>query len=198
MKDADAKLVKQIQTNNDEESLKELISKHNAMYFSLYKKYLPSLQNSGIQSDDFLSNKDYIIYKSAKTFNFDKKTKFSTWLYNQIRFYCLNTINKNSRTINMDNSKITYLLDDIQSNEAGAQVENKNLNEYIFTILESITDKRIIEIYKLRYFSNTKVTSWSKIAKKLNISTQTAINLHKKGLALLKTKMNSNFYFEKV
>jgi len=197
MIDADEKLVKQIQVNDDEESLKELISKHNAMYFSLYKKYLPSLQSSGVQSDDFLSNKDYIIYKSAKTFNFDKKTKFSTWLYNQIRFYCLNTINKNSRTINMENSKLTYLLDEMH-NQCSSETENKNLNEYIFTILESITDKRILEIYKLRYFSGNKITSWSKIAKKMDISTQTAINLHKKGLSLLKTKMNSNFYFERV
>jgi hypothetical protein len=72
------------------------------------------------------------------------------------------------------------------------------MNEYLFTILESFADERILKIYKMRYFSGKKITPWSKIAKNLNISTQTAINLHKKGLKLLKTKINSNFYLERV
>jgi len=43
-----------------------------------------------------------------------------------------------------------------------------------------------------------KKMSWNKIAKKLNISTQTAINIHNKTLKLLKTKVNSKNCFDKI
>lgn len=196
--DEDLNLVERIKQTNDEESLKFLIKKHDAMCFSLYKKYSNLINASGCALEDLSSQKDYIVYKSALSFDPNKKSKFSTWLYNQIRYQCLNIINQNKNLITMDTEKINFLLESNQLKNKDNTTEIKNLNEYLFTILESFADDRILKVYKLRYFSGKKVLPWSKIAKNLKISTQTAINLHKKGLKLLKTKINSNFYLERV
>lgn len=196
--DEDLNLVEKIKQTNDEESLKFLIKKHDAMCFSLYKKYSNLINASGCALEDLSSQKDYIVYKSALSFDPNKKSKFSTWLYNQIRYQCLNVINQNKNLITMDTEKINFLLESNQMRNKDNTTEIKNLNEYLFTILESFADDRILKVYKLRYFSGKKVLPWSKIAKNLKISTQTAINLHKKGLKLLKTKINSNFYLERV
>lgn len=196
--DEDLNLVEKIKQTNDEESLKFLIKKHDAMCFSLYKKYSNLINASGCALEDLSSQKDYIVYKSALSFDPNKKSKFSTWLYNQIRYQCLNVINQNKNLITMDTEKINFLLESNQMRNKDNTAEIKNLNEYLFTILESFADDRILKVYKLRYFSGKKVLPWSKIAKNLKISTQTAINLHKKGLKLLKTKINSNFYLERV
>ena len=65
----------------------------------------------------------------------------------------------------------------------------KELNAHIFSILSNMKDKRIESVYKLRYFSDKKMT-WSKIGEKLGFSSQTAINLHARGAQALKTKIN--------
>lgn len=194
----DSILASNVKLSNDEESLKELIRRHNPMCFSLYKKYSSAIEVSGVNLQDLISSKDYIIYQSAKSFNPDKKSKFSTWLYNQIRYQCLNTINSNKNTLSMEIEKINFLIDQMSLKENNSSEKVKDANEYIFKILESCLDKRILQIYKMRYFNGSKLMAWSKIAKKLKISTQTAINLHKKGMALLKVKINSNFYLERV
>lgn len=197
----DNSLIKKIKDSNDEESLKVLIKKHEPMCFSIYKKYSNLISSSGASIDELSSDKNLIIYKSALSFDDEKKSKFSTWLYNQIRYQCLNHINKNKNLICLDSEKINYLIEenDKLNQTSNSSLENlKNINEYIFTILDSVGDKRISKIYLLRYFSGKKLTPWSKIAKDLNISTQTAINLHKKGARLLKIKLNSKICLERV
>jgi DNA-directed RNA polymerase specialized sigma subunit len=46
-------------------------------------------------------------------------------------------------------------------------------------------------VFNLRYFSGEKKLTWQKVAKKLDISTQTAINLHEKGRKILKNKLKN-------
>ena len=50
-------------------------------------------------------------------------------------------------------------------------------------------DGRVEKVYSLRYFSGGKMT-WAKIGKLLGFSSQTAINLHRKGAELLKRKIH--------
>ncbi|MEC7193161.1 MAG: hypothetical protein VXW13_06680, partial [SAR324 cluster bacterium] len=44
---------------------------------------------------------------------------------------------------------------------------------------------------ELRYFSNEGKVTWSKISKQMNISIQTAINLHERGRLILSKKIKS-------
>ena len=63
---------------------------------------------------------------------------------------------------------------------------------YVVNIISQLKDKRISEIFKYRYFpEKNKKMIWSKIAKKMNISTQTAINLHNKGISIVRKKIKS-------
>jgi RNA polymerase sigma factor (sigma-70 family) len=195
----DINLINKIKDSNDEESLKLLIKRHEPMCFSIYKKYSNLISSSGASIEDLAADKGLIVYKSALSFNDEKKSKFSTWLYNQIRYQCLNYINQNKNTIPMENDKINYLIEqNSKLNNDKNPEEIKNINEYIFKILDSSSDPRISKVYHLRYFSGSKLTPWSKIAKDMGLSTQTVINLHKKGANLLKIKLNSKIFLERV
>jgi DNA-directed RNA polymerase sigma subunit (sigma70/sigma32) len=104
-------------------------------------------------------------------------------------------MNENSHYLTLETDKLNHLVDKFAPEEK----EYKNINEYIFNIINSCSDKRIKKIFKMRYLSGTlKKTSWNKIAKKLKISTQTAINIHNKALKLLKNKIESKNYFDKI
>ena len=191
----DTILVKNIQEKNDEESLKMLINKHSALCNSLYKKYSNPMITSGVHLQDVIDQKDYIVYKSAMSFDPCKNSKFSTWLYNQVRYQCLNCMNENSHYLTLETDKLNYLIE----KHAPIQKEYKNINEYIMNIIESCADKRVEKIFKMRYMNGTnKKTPWNKIAKKLKISTQTAINIHNKAIKLLKTKVESKNSFDKI
>ena len=69
-------------------------------------------------------------------------------------------------------------------------IENSS---YIFNLLGQIKDKRINEIFKLRYFDGNghKLKPWKDISQKLNISIPSVISLHNQGKILLYNKMNS-------
>jgi DNA-directed RNA polymerase specialized sigma subunit len=64
----------------------------------------------------------------------------------------------------------------------------KEMRSFIFEELGRMRDSRVREVYSLRYFSGGKMT-WAKIGERLGFSSQTAINLHKKGAELLKRKI---------
>jgi RNA polymerase sigma factor (sigma-70 family) len=191
----DNTLVKNVQEKNDEEALKMLIDRHSALCNSLYKKYSSSMLNSGVYLQDIVDQKDYIVYKSAMSFDPCKNSKFSTWLYNQVRYQCLNCMNENSHYLTLETDKLNYIIE----KQAPPQKEYKNINEYIFNIIDSCSDKRVQKIFKMRYLNNSnKKMPWNKIAKKLKISTQTAINIHNKALKLLKNKIESKNCFDKI
>lgn len=188
-------LIKNIQQKNDEESLKVLIERHSALCHSLYKKYSGSMTASGIYLQDIIDQKDYIVYKSAMSFDPCRNSKFSTWLYNQVRYQCLNCMNENSKYLTLETDKLNYLVEKCNLPEK----EYKNINDYIFNIIDSCSDKRIKKIFEMRYSNNSnKKMSWNKIAKKLKISTQSAINIHNKTLKLLKSKIESKNCFDKI
>lgn len=192
----DLDLIKKIKEFNDEESLKILINRHTPLCHSLYKKYSPSISASGIYINDLIDQKDYIIYKSALSFDECKKSKFSTWLYNQVRYQCLNCINENKIYVKMEDTALNNLIEkDSQSKDSFV---SKNLNDYINNIITNFSDTRIHSIFKMRYANKRKKTPWSKIGKKLNISTQTAINLHNKAIKMLRFKIKSKNSFDKL
>lgn len=195
MKIEDSILVKNVQEKNDENALKELINRHSALCHSLYKKYSSPMIASGVHLQDVINQKDYMVYKSAMTFNPDKKSKFSTWLYNQIRYQCLNCMNEDGQYLTLDSDKLNYLIE----KNSEPKKEDKDIYEYVLNIINSCADERIITIFKMRYINDSnKKTPWNKIAKELNISTQTAINIHNKTIKLLKNKIESKNCFDKI
>ena len=51
--------------------------------------------------------------------------------------------------------------------------------------------KRIRQIFSMRYSTYSKKPPWCAVARKLKISTQTAINLHNKGVEIIFKKVKS-------
>lgn len=194
----DLQLIRKIKKDNCQESLLELYSRHQGICNKMLQKYCKVCYDIGVSLDDLNSDKIYVVYKSALSFKEKKKIKFSTWLCNQMRYHCLNTFNKQSKDISMENEHIKYIT---ESNQA-KQIDNSSLNkekvDLIFNILDQMNDSRVKEIFNLRYFSDRKIQPWNKIGKKMHISTQTVINIHNKALNFLNKKISSNISFDKI
>ena len=183
----DYHLVKSIKNKNCEVSLLQLSERHSGLYFKIIKKYSKSFFANNINIDEASSDKNLIIWNSAKNFKEDKNVKFSTWLANQVKYFCLNTLNKKSK------DRLVTTEDEILDCLTEKQIFNtcENLFEFADNILNQLKDDRIKKIFSLRYSTSEKKPSWCVIAKKLNISTQTAINLHNKGIEILRKKIKS-------
>jgi RNA polymerase sigma factor (sigma-70 family) len=194
----DLQLIQKIKKNNCEESLLELFSRHQGICNKMLQKYCKVCYDIGVSLEDLNSEKIYVVYKSAISFKNEKNVKFSTWLGNQMRYHCLNTFNKQSRDISMENENIKYITENNQSKQIDNTTLNKEKLELVFNILDQMTDLRTKEIFNLRYFSDRKVQPWNKISKKMHISTQTAINIHNKALSFLNKKISSSISFDKI
>lgn len=193
----ESQLIKKIKNHRCSDSLKQLENMHGGLCLKIIKKYLSQLNHKNFSIEDLLKDKAYVVYQSALSFDPKRKIKFSTWLGNQIRYYCLNMINKNKNHLCLDDENIKFLVEKKQIEENHSEIDKSKI-EYIFNLIQNMKDKRIEKIFKLRYFGARKLKSWNEIGKKLHISTQTAINIHNKTLGFLNKKITSKNYFDKI
>lgn len=179
--------------NGNENSLKEIISMHSGICMNTYKKYI-SPKLPGHVVSDLLSSKDYLIYNSIKSFDPQKGSKFSTWLSNQVRYYCLNTINKASKIVSIDDASLNTILENEQKNETcqnEATEERRYILNSIKETLKQIKNEKIKECVKKKYFpEDGKNKSFTDIAKEMGVTVQTVINWNNKFISFLKNKYN--------
>jgi len=196
MEVSDIELIDKIKQEGDNNSLIELSRRHTPLCSDIYKKYSLYISASGNYLPDVIGEKDSVIYKAALSFNPTKGAKFSTWLGNNIRFQCLDAINVKHKSISVESETLNYIFDSIEAEKEQSQEENI---DYVFSLLRQIKDKRILRIFEIRYLENqSKIISWAEISKIIGVSTQTAINLHKRGLKILKSKMKSCKFFDEI
>jgi RNA polymerase sigma factor (sigma-70 family) len=180
--------------DGDNNSLKELIDRHSGICINIYKKYTNIPGISGYISDEIASSKDYIIYNSAKTFDPSKGSKFSTWLANQTRFYCLNSINKNSKIFTIENEILSSIIDQNESQYRDSNEAEENIKHSIDLIkdtLAKLSNKKIKKCIEYKYFSKDgSYKTFTQVAKEMNVTVQTAINWHNKFINLIKNKIN--------
>jgi RNA polymerase sigma factor (sigma-70 family) len=193
----ESQLIKKIKKDNCSESIKELENMHGGLCVKIIKKYINQLNSKNFSIEDMLKDKTYVVYQSALSFDPKKNVKYSTWLGNQIRYFCLNTLNKNKNNLCLDNENIRFLVEKKQIEENNTQIDQSKL-DHIFDIIHNMKDKRIEKIFKMRYFDSKKLNSWNTIGEKLHISTQTAINIHNKALEFLNKKITSKNLFDKI
>jgi len=178
--------IKKIQTKDCDDSLAKVITRYSPVFLSMYSKYSAAISKSGADPNDILSDKNLIIYESAKSFNLEKGSSFCTWLSNNVKYKCLHLMGKSTKIIKLCEKVKTNTLADNDGNPYA----NKEMKSFIFSELSRMKDPRIQKVYSLRYFSGGKMT-WSKIGKMLGFSSQTAINLHRKGAEVLKRKIHN-------
>jgi RNA polymerase sigma factor (sigma-70 family) len=173
------------------EAFNEVCARYENIFYKVCQKYFKTLSMSGINPQDIFDEKNYIIFHCIKTFNPDKKTKLSTWIGNYARYLCLNSINSRRFVLPAMNEDIIRRIEENQiTQDYLANTFNAEDYKYILNIIDQLKDKRVAEIFKYRYFDDKKMI-WSKIAKRMKISTQTAINLHNKGITILRKKVKS-------
>ena len=176
--------IREVQESNCNESLSRVLDRYSPVFLSMYSKYSSSIIKSGADPNDILSDKNLIIFESAKSFNLDKGSSFCTWLSNNVKYKCLHLINKST--------KRGLLSERVRQNTINIEAKNPYLNKemrsFLFNELAKMKDPRIRKVYSLRYYSGAKMT-WATIGKRLGFSSQTAINLHRKGAEILKRKI---------
>lgn len=187
----DSQLVRLVKSNGDNEAFKEICRRYENIFYKVCQKYAPALSVSGVNPQDIFDEKNFIIFHCVNTFNYKKKAKLSTWIGNYARYLCLNSLNARKFILPSSDEDIIKYIEDTQAtqNYSSNQLNQEDYG-YILNIIDQLKDKRVEEVFKYRYFTDKKMI-WSKIAKKMKISTQTAINLHNKGISLLKKKVKS-------
>ena len=192
----DLHLINNIKTNNDEESLKELIHRHSGIYIDMVNKHIPeSLE--GVDKEDIMEEKDFCIYNAAINFDESKSAKFSTYVGNLARWKCLNIYNKkikfpqesiNSTSLIHNNSDKDTVSNLFTAPNTNYMDDMETLGK-IYEHIENAEDPRVKKIFTMRYSGGRTLTPWRKIAKKLDISIQGAINIHNKQILELKKQI---------
>jgi hypothetical protein len=190
-KKSDIELVDLVK-DGDSESFLEICRRYENIFYKICQRYNAALSFSGVNPQDIYDEKTCLIYHCITSYNPEKNTKLSTHIGNYSRYLCLNSISKRRFILPSSDLEIQKYIEDSQITHDYI-TNNSKLQDnfkYILNLLEQLQDPRITEIFNLRYLGAKRMI-WLDIAKKMSISTQTAINLHNKGLELLKRKIVS-------
>jgi len=194
---SDTDLVSSVNLNGCSGCFCKLIELHSNLFYKICNKYVFALGVCGISRDDVLDNRNFVFFDTIKTFDPSRKIKFSTWLANKARFFCLNLLNSRKRMVNFSNEDIKKAIE----NKSFSTFDNDKTKEeisYVMFLLDNLKDKRIKQIFQLRYLEGSRKVKWKKIAMKMNISVQTAINLHSRGVQALSKKLKSKEIYDLV
>ena len=189
---SDLELVEQIKSGASSEAFLEICRRYENIFYKVCQKYSTALSHSGINPQDIFEEKDYIIFHCISTYEPKRNTKLGTWIGNYARYLCLNSINSRRFILPTTDDDLKKHIEENQVSHDYYENSSHSHDDfkYVLNILDQVKDPRILDIFKLRYL-NQKRMIWADIAIKVGVSTQTVINLHNKGLALLKRKLKS-------
>jgi RNA polymerase sigma factor (sigma-70 family) len=184
----DETLIKKVLTKQCNKSLIELVDRHSGMIFNIGKKYCGPCN---LDISELSDNKYWIIFNAAKSFNPNKGSKFSTWLGNQIRFFCLNYKNKNSKLVPIESEHLEFFINNFAKNENYSN--KKEIINNIIDLFNQISDPNTKNAIYYRYFHDKeRILNYSEIAEILNVTPQTVLNWHNKFVQFAKKKLTSS------
>lgn len=185
----DQELIDRIKENQDNDSLIEIISRHSGVYHDMVDKFLSGERNMA-DRDSLLQDKEFTIYNSVLKYDSSRGAKFPTYLANETKWKCLNTLTKNKK---FQKCSLDDLLKQPQDKSDLEFCENSEVFSLFDKFLEKEKDLRFKKIIDMRYNGpHNKLTPWRKIAKKLGMSIQGVINIHNR--CMLKFKKESENY----
>lgn len=185
MEISDAELAEKVKSEYCSDSLTELISRHTGLCVSMAHKYFNNRNTTGVHINDFDLEKNWIVYDAAKEFDPSRNVKFSTFLANKVRYFCLNKIKSNNLVPLTDETL------DAMANQYSEEDLHLEELEYVWDILDQIKDKRVKTIFKYRYGQDKDTRDWATIGKKLGMSHQGVIDIHNKAISFIRNKINS-------
>lgn len=185
----DIELINNVKNNNCSESLSELINRHAGVCDVISKKYSGLANSSGVAFHDFFENHKFVIYEATKDFDEKYGVKFVTWVANKMKFFCLNTLNKEKRNEYLNENILNSLSYNNKEENSDLDTDVKN----ILNIINDIQDDKLKKVFYYRFFSESKEQrKWKNISKKIGISVQWSIHLYKKGKKIIKEKLKNN------
>lgn len=192
---SDLDLINNIKEKKCEDSLIELIKRHENIYYDMFHYYKKIIKSKQLIFEELLDDVKLNIYKAALEYDPSKQTKFSTYLANSTRFLCLKLIYNKPNIESIDTEENKNIK--IELNNRTISLEESNTRLYnIYSIIDNLTDERAKKIFHLRFSDTNKSDrTWSSIGKKMGLSTQTVINIFNKNLKLIKYKLKSNVDF---
>ena len=188
----DIELVRKINETGDNSALRMLAERHSPLIASITARLAKRFNNWTVVQE-MMSEKEYIVYASAKQFDPNRNTKFSTFLGNDTKWAYLNKCNtqkKYSRHVLTDSE----ILENVCSNESPPldDVINQDTLCYIFRVLKKHPDRRMEKIFTMRYKigKKNKVMPWHLVGNGVGLSAQGCINIHKSGINFIKEELN--------
>lgn len=180
----DIELINNVRSKNCSDSLVELSSRHAGLFYSIGQKMIPYC---GMDYEDLNDNRHWVVYNAINSFNPQKGSKFSTWLANQVRYFCLNHKNRQNRLVPVEGETLEYLIN--RSRNDGEEAKTNCLSS-ITDLLDGISDDNAKKAIYYRYFHNQdRVMNYSEIAEILKVTPQTALNWHNKFIKYAKKKL---------
>lgn len=185
--------------NGDDLATRQIIDQHSGIYVDMSRRYIASEITPPHIKDEVELSKDYVIFSSIQSFDPSRGTKFSTWLANQTKFFCLNQLNKSRR----QPQTISLFIDPDKgenpiNNLPEIETQNENqlfLIEKIEMLLNEIKSEEVKRVIRSKYLSNTrKPKTYTEIAEEMNVSVQTVINWHNKFIDFAQKKLNTFTY----
>lgn len=183
---SDEKLISKIICSQCNESLKQLTEKHSGLIFNIGKKYCVSCN---IDLNELHDNRYWIVFNAAMSFNIEKGSKFSTWLGNQVRFFCLNHKNKNSKLVPIEDKHLEFFINSVKKD---SEINKKEAVDTIIDLFNEITDPNTKKAIYYRYFYNKeRILNYSEIGQILDVTPQTVLNWHNKFIEFAKKKLTN-------
>ncbi len=190
-------LIYNIKTNNCSESFLKLLDLDQDLYFNVCHKFCDKHKDADRQG--LLEDVMIVFNRAINSYNPNKSKgcKFSSWLNIISRFYCLDSIyKKNNRLKSKTTSYASDELNEISnyhSHACAREWDNRGeLIEKVLLILDSLEDKRISQVFRIRYLEKDKKLNWKEVSKKMGLSGNLCANLHEKGANLLRAKLKGN------
>lgn len=153
-------LVKQIKTDSEisNECIKVLSDRHGGMYRETVNKYLKS---SGIYNlSDAYNDRDFMVYQTAKSFDENKKTKFSTFFCHTVRWKLQNKIKKEKGVVQ---EPIDGFFDLVGSEDVVKDAEIESLKEFSIDVLSKSKNPNLKEVFELYYLEGYSITEIANI-----------------------------------
>lgn len=190
----DLQLINYIKTNEAAASdcLVELHNRHTGIVYSAVNNYSAMLRNSGVAPESIKSLSYNLVLESALSYDPERKTQYTTWLFDRTKYACLNQSKKSRLEVATDDETIEYL---IHSNtEEDPNDDNKldcidKAKDYI----NNLQDEKIKLIFQYRYFESKeydKKYTWREIAEKVGMEAPYVYYLHNYHLQILKKRLS--------
>lgn len=169
----------------------ELYRRHGGIISSVYHNYSHVMSGSGVNSITLgqkFGDDKHLVWEAAKSFDLNKNTKYSTWLYHMTRYLCLNSL----KTVGKETAYDPEIINSLIENTEGSvpeEADEENLLIYAKEFIHNIELPHVKQLMTMRYLHNRpdgKKYTWREISEAINYTPQHIYNLHNSCLEKLR------------